>query len=33
VYWLFSDESPRIGEWLDNSDLTPEQTAAAILRA
>jgi cytidylate kinase len=33
VYRLFAEETPRIGEWLDNSDLTPEQTAAAILRA
>lgn len=33
VYRLFADETERVGEWFDNSDLTPEQTAAAILRA
>jgi hypothetical protein len=32
IYRLFADETPRIGMWLDNGDLTPEQTAAAILR-
>jgi len=30
---LFAEETERVGEWLDNSELTPEQTAAAILRA
>jgi len=33
VYRLFADETPRLGEWLDSGHLTPEQTAAAILRA
>jgi hypothetical protein len=33
VYRLFAEETERVGEWLDNSELTPEQTAAAILRA
>ena len=31
VYRLFADETPRIGTWIDNSEQTPEQTAAAIL--
>ena len=33
VYRLFTVETERVGEWIDNRDLTPEQTAAAILRA
>ena len=33
VYRLFTDETPRIGTWIDTSELTPEQAAAAILRA
>ena len=33
VYRLFADGTPRIGTWIDSGDLTPEQTAAAILRA
>jgi hypothetical protein len=33
VYRLFADETPRIGTWIDTSELTPEQAAAAILRA
>jgi MoxR-like ATPase len=33
VYRLFVDETPRLGEWMDCGHLTPEQTAAAILRA
>jgi dephospho-CoA kinase len=33
VYRLFADATPRIGEWVDSSSLTPEATAAAILPA
>ena len=33
VYRLFAEQTERVGEWIDNSDLTPAQTAAAILRA
>jgi hypothetical protein len=33
VYRLFAEATERLGEWLDNSELTPEETAAAILRA
>ena len=33
VYRLFAEETERVGDWLDNSDLTPDETAAAILRA
>jgi cytidylate kinase len=33
VYRLYADQTERLGEWLDTSDLTPEQTAAAILRS
>jgi predicted kinase len=32
VYRVFAEETPRIGTWIDSGDLTPEQTAAAILR-
>jgi hypothetical protein len=32
VYTLFAEETARLGEWIDNSDLTPDETAAAILR-
>src|SRR5579884_1334231 len=31
VYRLFADETPRVGDWIDNGHRTPEQTAAAIL--
>jgi predicted kinase len=33
LYDGFAKESPRIGTWLDTSDLTPEQTVDAILDA
>jgi cytidylate kinase len=33
VYRLFADETPRVGEWLDTSSLTPGETMTAILRA
>lgn len=33
LYRLFADETPRVGRWIDNSSLTPEETAAAILQA
>jgi predicted kinase len=33
VYRLFAEATPRLGTWIDNSRLTPEETAAAILRA
>jgi predicted kinase len=33
VYRLFADATPRLGTWIEDSRLTPEQTAAAILRA
>jgi cytidylate kinase len=33
VYRLFADATPRIGEWIDSSSLTAEETVAAILRA
>jgi cytidylate kinase len=31
VYRLFADATPRIGAWIDSTDQTPEETAAAIL--
>lgn len=31
LYRGFSDEASRVGIWLDNSDLTPEQTVEAIV--
>lgn len=31
LYDLFMETTPRTGFWLDNSDQTPQQTAAAIL--
>jgi len=31
LYRLFAEETPRIGRWIDNSSLTPAETAAAIL--
>jgi cytidylate kinase len=33
VYRVFADDTPRVGEWIDSSSLTPDETAAAILRA
>jgi hypothetical protein len=33
LHRLFAEATPRIGRWIDNTDLTPEQTADAILRA
>jgi AAA domain len=33
VYHLFADETPRLGMWIDNSDLTPDETATAILES
>ena len=32
VYRLFADATPRLGTWIDNGRLTPEECAAAILR-
>jgi len=32
VYRLFAETTPRLGTWIDNGHLTPEETAAAILR-
>ena len=31
LYDLFMETTPRTGFWLDSSDQTPQQTAAAIL--
>lgn len=33
VYRLFADDTPRLGTWIDNSELTPDETATAILQA
>jgi len=33
VYRLFAEDTERLGNWIDNSELTPAETAAAILRA
>ena len=33
VYRLFAEETERLGKRIDNSELTPAETAAAILRA
>ena len=32
LYRAFLQTTPRIGFWLDNSDQTPQQTVAAILK-
>jgi chloramphenicol 3-O-phosphotransferase len=32
LYDVFESDTPRIGWWLDTSDLTPEETVDAILR-
>ena len=32
VYRLFAEATPRLGTWIDSGRLTPEETAAAILR-
>ena len=32
LYRLFAQSTPRVGIWLDSSRLTPDETAAAILR-
>jgi predicted kinase len=31
LYNIVHDDTPRVGTWIDNSDLTPEETAARIL--
>ena len=33
VYDLFAQGTPRVGTWIDSTNLTPQETAAAILRA
>ena len=32
LYASFMEETPRIGFWLDNTAMTPEETVEAILR-
>jgi P-type E1-E2 ATPase len=32
LYALFDRNTPRIGHWIDSSELTPDQTVAAIAR-